>query len=250
MILEDLRQLKDEKDLVEYFDTETGELQKRRPVERKQKYNRPHRRAGTFGDAGNRMFWKSDEISAEDNQSAIAALEAACAKQLKRKASSLSSKQQALRNAHIAWLNDKCSNWDLAVSLHLPSTIAHTKAVVSTTIIEKHIIVFFKKLEKKIFSRTERIRLKKKLSRLIVVENSTSVGFHIHMAMLLPEAMNLCRFIGILKEQWKRFWTGQTLTFSNEHAVWAEAMSGNYVNYSLKNVGTEQAEVLWCSSHL
>ena len=121
MILEDLRQLKDEKDLVEYFDTETGELQKRRPVERKQKYDRPHRRAGTFGDAGNRMFWTSDEISAEDNQSAIAALEEACAKQSKRVAATMSSKQQALKDAHINWLNAKCNGWQLAVSLHFPS---------------------------------------------------------------------------------------------------------------------------------
>ena len=180
----------------------------------------------------------------------VATLEKAIAKKSKCVTSSLSSKQQALRDAHIAWLNDKCSNWDMAVSLHLPSTIAHTKAVLPTTIIEKHIKMFFKKVERKIFSRTERIRLKKKLSRLIVVENSTSVGFHIHMAMLLPGALNLRKFIGILKEQWKRFWIGQALTFSNEHAVWAEAMSGNYVNYSLKNVGTEHAEVLWCSSHL
>lgn len=247
MILQDLRPLKTEEPNVEYFDIETGEFQQLPPNQCKAKHEGRFRRAGTFG-AASKCVAKS--ISVETEMAAIAALEAATAKRSKRLASPFSPQQLALRNAHVAWIGSRGIEWDLAVSLHLPYRIAHTKMVLPETIIEKYLNMFFKRVEKQIFNKTERIRLRKKLWRIVAVENSASVGFHLHMAMVLPIGMNIHKFIEILKQQWNRFWTGQRMTFPREHATWAQALSGDYVNYSLKNVGAGQAEVLWCSSHI
>lgn len=247
MILPDLRQLKTDEFIVEYFDIETGEFHKLRPSQRRAKYERPYRRAGTFG-AANDCIKKI--ISTETEMAAFASLDVANAKRSTRLASPFSPQQVALRNAHVAWIESRGKNWDLAVSLHLPYRLAHTKMVLPETIIEKRLNQFFTRVEKQIFSKTERIRLRKKLWRIVTVENSASVGFHVHMAMVVPVSMNIRKFIEILKQQWNRFWTGQKMTFPREHSTWAQALSGNYVNYSLKNVGTGQAEVLWCSSHI
>jgi len=70
------------------------------------------------------------------------------------------------------------------------------------------------------------------------------------MAMLVPIRLKFHKFIEILKELWIKFWAGQRRTFPREHAVWAEAINGEYVSYSLKNIGTDQAEVLWSSCRL
>jgi hypothetical protein len=247
MILQDLRYLEEQKHRDESYDVETGEIQVRLPVNPTQKYDRAHHRAGTFGAASE---CKVRQISKELRQEALESLGEERAKEEKRMKLPLSLKRKALRNAHINWLNEKCNGWQLAVSLHFPSSLAHMKGDFSTDRIEKQINLFFNRMEKRLFGRRGRKKVKKKLSRVVVVENDDSVGLHVHMVMLLPVGMKICEFIEMLKQQWKRFWAGQVMTFSNEHAVWAEAISGDYVKYSLKNVGTAQAEVLWNSSHL
>lgn len=247
-ILPDLRQLKAADPTVEYFDVETGEFQKVSVSERKIKYGRPYAHAGTFGPARAPTPIRKVQICTKSRIAAYSSLGVANGK--RRLRLPRSSKRKELVDAHIAWLTDQQNNWDLAVSLHLPFHLSHTKDALPTLIIEKHLGTFFRRVEKRVFSRTERIRLRKKLGRLIVLEDADSVGFHLHMAMLLPIQMNLTQFVEILKDLWIKFWAGQRLAFPHEHAVWAEAITGEYVSYSLKNIGTDQAEVLWSSCHL
>jgi len=247
-ILPDLRPIKAAEPTVEYFDIETGEFQKIRLSERKIKYGRAHPRAWTFGAVQTATPNPKVQITPESEKAALAVLEEANAN--KRLRLPISVKRQALRDAHVAWLNGQKDKCDLAVTLHLPYHLAHTKDALPTLMIEKHVDTFFRKVEKRVFSRTDLIRRRKNIKRVIVAEKADSVGFHLHMAMLLPLEMNFSKFIGILKELWIKFWAGQGRTFPREHAVWAEAINGEYVSYSLKDIGTDQAEVLWSSCRL
>ena len=247
-ILQDLTQPKANEPTVEYFDIKTGEFQKIKLSERKLKYGRANQRAGTFGAARVPTPCRKVQICPESKRAAFASLKVANGK--RRLRLPLSVERKKLIEAHIAWINGQKDKCDLAVSLHLPYHLAHTKDALPTLLIEKHVDAFFRKVEKRVFSRTELIRLRKVIKRFIVLEEADGVGFHLHMAMLLPFRMNFCEFIGILKDLWIKFWAGQKRTFPREHAVWAEAITGDYVSYSLKNIGTDQAEVLWSSCRL
>lgn len=157
-----------------------------------------------------------------------------------------------LREAYTDWFQTKKGN--LAVCLHFPYSIAHTQDVEPTAAIEKEINWLLKGLAKRVFSKTNFVRRRAKLQRLVVLERAEGVGLHIHMVVQVPGNIMMGKVIRILRELWERFWNGRQKSFTTERVFWAEPISGNYFPYSVKqigadDIGTDCAQALLGCSH-
>ena len=117
--------------------------------------------------------------------------------------------------------------------MHIPNRLRSDLKGWDDIWLEKQLRLYFNKLDRCVFKVDHR-RRGKRLKRVITLEKTATVGWHAHVSISTPPAIDQAWLI----EQMHRLWhqhVGKDQTGKFEDKLfWAEPAQGNYVEYSFK----------------
>jgi hypothetical protein len=159
-----------------------------------------------------------------------------------------------LRAAAQNWIDSPVAGFDVAICLHVPSSLRQDEKGWDDLWLEKKLRFFFKRLDWKLFRSAYR-RRKQKIRRFVVLENRPSVGWHVHALLSSQDTgvsvENLCDMIKLL---WLEELGSYIHHWSAPRLVWAERNDGNYGAYITKSLSAcchnENAKIDLGNTHL
>ncbi len=141
-----------------------------------------------------------------------------------------------LRTATQSWINAQPDQFDVAICLHVPSSLRQDEKGWDDLWLEKKLHHFFKRLDWQVLRSAHR-RRKQRIRRMVVLENTPAVGWHVH-ALLSTQGTpvsteKLCTMVKLL---WLEELGAYQHNWSAPRLAWAERNDGNYGDYLTKHL--------------
>ena len=146
---------------------------------------------------------------------------------------SLSHRQTAKRAA-LRWINAGASQWDLAVSWHVPQAMRIDQNGWDDHWLSMQLHHYLNKVDRRLFHAACRNR-NVRLPRFITLERTDTVGWHAHGLISTPAGMDQSDVAQTLAQQWHHHTRAYPAGKFDGHLFWCEPNEGHQASYILKN---------------
>jgi hypothetical protein len=141
-----------------------------------------------------------------------------------------------LRAAAQKWIDAPSHQFDVAVCLHVPSSLRQDEKGWDDIWLEKKLHYFFNRLDRQVLRSAHR-RRKQRIHRVVVLEHAPSVGWHAHALLSSQDTgvgvEKLCNMIKLL---WLEELGPYRHDWSAPRLAWAERNDGAYGAYLTKHL--------------
>jgi len=145
-----------------------------------------------------------------------------------------------LRAAYLNWVNEYGDRLDVCATLHTPNAMKVVENGWTSEWLQKQLRRYFNNLDRCVFKAAHRNR-SRRLTRWVTLENSTTVGWHAHMALSTPKNYAQAEFIKLAETLWLKQIERYTNPRFRARLSLIEPREGEFFRYTVKSIrGTRE----------